>query len=298
MQKKPPLKKALKEFKPITPFIKWAGGKRWAADLLVDLLGESYGRHIEPFVGSGACFFKSTSKKAILGDINTELINCYKVTKNSPDQLIKKLSLLSINKKTFLKIRRTIPSCDINRAVRFLYLNRTAFNGIYRVNKMGQFNVPYGCKPSTKICNAKVILDCSARLKNSLLCNSDFDYVLSKVKDGDRFFIDPPYTVKHSNNGFRRYNENLFSWRDQERLAKRVIELSRQGFRIVVTNAIHKEISALYPKRYFRSFPISRQSNMAALNVFRGIFKEQIIISKAIEMDKDLLKYISNKYYL
>jgi DNA adenine methylase len=289
---------ALKEVNPVQPFLKWAGGKRWIGNLLVEILGNGNGKgkFIEPFIGGGACFFLSKSKKAILSDLNEELIDCYKAVRDHPDAIIRKLNNIPINKKTFLEIRSKTPTNKIQLAVRFIYLNRTAFNGLYRVNKNGDFNVPFGCKPTTKFHPPEIIKNCSQRLLKAKIISSDFESTLSKARTGDRIYLDPPYTVKHNNNGFRRYNERIFTWFDQRRLANRVQELAKKDCRLVMTNALHHEIVKLYSSKYFKAFSIFRNSNMAASSSKRGPCQELLIISKSTDLNKANLNYLFEKY--
>jgi DNA adenine methylase len=265
---------------PISPFLKWAGGKRWIAGLVAAILN-SQSRYVEPFLGSAACFFSTNCQSAVLADNNDELMNCFRVVRDNPRGLITRLSSLTIDRRTFRQIRATTERSNLNRAVRFLYLNRTAFNGIYRVNRLGQFNVPFGCKPTTVVCDNNAIVQCSQRLRRVDLLTCDFRAVLGTILRSDSLYIDPPYTVKHNNNAFRRYNECIFSWDDQVSLAASTNRLAARSVPIVITNAFHQDVMALYSASGFYAFMVSRHSNMAANSTKRGPCEELLLVSRA-----------------
>jgi DNA adenine methylase len=265
---------------PTAPFLKWAGGKRWIARFVAELLCNSR-RHFEPFAGSAACFFATRTRQAYLSDDNEELINCYRVVRDNGKGLIDCLKSLKIDRRTFNRIRSASPPSRLERAVRFIYLNRTAFNGLYRVNREGHFNVPFGCKPTTMLCDASSLLACASRLQGVRLEASDFSVALKHVRAADAVYIDPPYTVKHNDNAFRRYNERIFSWDDQVRLAGIAGTLATRGARLVITNALHPDVTAMYSRRHFLGLRIVRASNMAASSLKRGSCEELLLVSHA-----------------
>lgn len=279
----PVLEVPCEEVPPHTkPFIKWAGGKRWLARSLSGLFRDVEGRYIEPFVGSGACFFLTcVSKAAILSDMNDELMATYLAVRDHSELLIRRLSSLEINRRTFETMRLIKPGSHVGRATRFIYLNRTAFNGLYRVNRHGQFNVPFGCKPTTKLCNPDVIRACSKRLANAELLTCDFEGTLADIRTNDIVYLDPPYTVKHNTNNFRRYNRRIFSWDDQIRLARQASTLAKRGVRVIVTNALHRHVRDLYSDTMFARFSLTRPTNMAATIENRGSCEELILVSRS-----------------
>jgi DNA adenine methylase len=267
--------------------LKWPGGKRWLADTVAALFSKR-DRYVEPFLGGGAVYFTLKPRTAILADINEDLIAAFTSVRDHPSAVIRRLSVLRINRETFRRYRGASPDTMLDRAVRLLYLNRTAFNGIYRVNAKGRFNVPFGCKKGTKVCDGENLRACSRALKGSTLTSADFRTVLREVRVSDAIYIDPPYTVKHDNNGFRRYNERIFSWNDQVDLARKLNFLAENGAEVVVSNACHKEVSGLYSRQDFAVVEIERASCVAGDAQHRGPCKELLLISRSIGRHADL----------
>ena len=263
----------------LQPFLKWAGGKRWLIDKLAPLFSQSFGNYIEPFLGGGAALLALSPRRAMVGDINPELINCYRVVKNSPDSIF--AGLVEYQKRHskdfYYKIRADEPLGEFERALRFIYLNRTCFNGIYRVNKHGKFNVPKGSKD-------KIIFEddnfraISNALKNTTLVCSDFEELVDAACCGDLVFVDPPYTTKHNKNGFVRYNEKLFSWADQERLAESVERAAERGATVIVTNADHESVRSLYEELSALYFRVGRHSIIGGPSSTRSKVTEAVFV--------------------
>lgn len=260
------------------PFLKWPGGKRWLIGQFSKYFSSQIkGRYIEPFLGSGAVFFHLTPQNALLSDTNDDLITAYQSIKmNWQDVrcILTKYHQLH-DKAYYYEIRDSKPQDIIEKAARFIYLNRTCFNGIYRVNKNGKFNVPIGTK-------SKVILDSdnfeawAKILKNTQLSCEDFEVAINKAQKEDFIFADPPYTIRHNHNGFIKYNEKLFSWDDQIRLRDALIRAKTRGAHILVTNANHECVKTLYQKG-FEHFTLSRFSSISANRINRNTFEELII---------------------
>lgn len=245
----------------IKPLLKWTGGKRALAQEIVPLL-QGRGRYFEPFFGGGAVFFQLRPDNAVLSDLNPELINCYEVAKTQPEQLIASLKRLKNTEEAYYKVRASTPRTAVTRAARFIYLCTLSFNGIYRVNLSGQFNVPYGRKKHIDPCNPDLIRSISERLQKSELLCADFEKTAMKAVAGDCVYFDPPYTVAHGNNGFVKYNEKIFSWRDQERLEAVSRKLATNGVRVVISNADHPSLRKLY--KAFNVRTIERWSKISA----------------------------------
>jgi len=173
------------------------------------------------------------------------------------------------------------PLDPLHRAVRLIYLNKTAFNGIYRVNQNGDFNVPFGCKPGTRLCQPTVIRAASEALQSTELRSADFRVTLKSARATDAIYIDPPYTVKHDNNGFRRYNEKIFSWEDQCDLARLLHALASEGAAILISNANHDAIRRLYRRDTFARLTLTRASLMSGSVGGRGTCTELLLASRS-----------------
>lgn len=261
---------------PVLPFLKWPGGKRELAPTLANLVPSDLGTYFEPFVGSAALFFMLQPTRAVLGDTNAELIDCYLAVRNQPNAVVKALQRLPNSKDDYYRIRKSQPRLRATRAARFIYLVKLAFNGIYRVNrKTGAFNVPYGQHVSRRVVDQPNLLAASRVLQRATVLTRDFAELVETARKGDLVYFDPPYTLRHSNNGFIRYNQNLFSWPDQSRLAHCAAKLANRGVHVIVTNAPHASITRLYPD--FQQRLVSRSSEMAADVDARGPVQELIL---------------------
>lgn len=232
----------------IIPFLKWAGGKRWLVQHPEFEFPDFEGRYIEPFLGSASVFFSLRPRDAILADANAELISAYKAIRDEYEQVLRHLRnhARQHGKKYYYQIRdEAKPTSAAGRAARFLYLNRTCWNGLYRVNLKGKFNVPKGTKSSVLLETDNFGETSRALRKAQLIC-SDFEAVIDRAKKGDLVYADPPYTVHHNTNGFIKYNEVLFSWEDQTRLRDSLVRARSRGAAVIVSNANHPSIVELY----------------------------------------------------
>lgn len=261
---------------PPQPFLKWAGGKRWLVKGGFDLFPSRFNTYIEPFLGSGAVYFHLQPGQAILSDLNGELIETYVAIKTNYKLVLRYLKThhSSHSKDYYYKIRSQNPKSIYTKAARMLYLNRACWNGLYRVNLKGEFNVPIGTKTNIlfDINNFKKI---SSALSGTTIIKSDFEATIEKAKAGDFIFIDPPYTVKHNCNGFIKYNEQLFSWRDQIRLKESVERAVSRGAKILLLNAAHESIIDLYSS--FRKVSLSRKNALSGKAEYRGVYEELAI---------------------
>jgi DNA adenine methylase len=238
---------SLEKNMPLEPFLRWAGGKRWLIKKENHIAPPTYNNYIEPFLGSAAVFFSMPHKPFIVADTNQDLINCYKTIKKNYKEVQKLLKLQQANhtKEYYYQLREDEPTSNEARAARFLYLNRTCFNGLYRVNKNGKFNVPIGTRNNAFLDDDK-LKAVAARLGQGKILNQDFEKTIAMAGRGDFVFIDPPYTVKHNFNGFIEYNEKIFSWADQVRLKESVISAIGRGVMLTMSNADHVSIHELY----------------------------------------------------
>lgn len=265
---------------PVSPFLKWAGGKRWLAPLIQEQIGSISGRYIEPFLGSGAVFFRLRPNIALLNDANTDLINAYKAIQQDYKTVVKHLTQHHRlhSKEYYYQIRSYAPRCPFRHAAKFIYLNRTCWNGLYRVNLNGIFNVPIGTKSSVLLASDNWE-QVSESLQNAQLSSGDFESIINQASKGDLIFADPPYTVKHNYNGFIKYNEALFSWADQERLSFALVRARKRGANVISTNANHESVRALY-KGVFTLQTMERNSVLSGDPQFRGRFQELYIVAR------------------
>lgn len=230
------------------PFLKWAGGKRQLLPYIqeyinkVSLKGKTY---FEPFLGGGSVFFNIGYKKCIVNDLNEELINCYKIVRDNPEELISALKKhkKNHNKDYFYKIRSLDRDekvykklTNIEKAARTIYLNKTCFNGLYRVNKKGQFNTPIGRYADPLVCDEETIRDASKYLKNEGIkfLSCDFVESVSEAKKGDWIYFDPPYDYEDT--GFVGYSKEGFSHDDLLRLRQLCDNLIEKGCNVLISN--------------------------------------------------------------
>lgn len=259
----------------LVPPLKWAGGKRWLASRGLPI-PEKFERYIEPFLGSGAVFFALAPTEAILSDLNAELIDVYRAIQADP-ALVRRYLAQHARRHSYdyyYELRRIRTRSIFTSAARTLYLNRTCWNGLYRVNQRGEFNVPIGTKSSVLL-PTDDFEKLSAALKRVKFRVSDFRPILRLAKRGDFVFVDPPYTVAHNLNGFIKYNETLFSWEDQVHLRDEVEAAAARGAKVLVTNANHKSVVALYSE--FRQTILKRRGVIAAANSSRGFVEELLV---------------------
>lgn len=259
----------------VVPPLKWAGGKRWFATNHLDLLPATFNNYVEPFLGSGALFFSVRPRKSILSDVNEELINLYEVIRDAPKELEARLAEHQRKHGTdyYYEVRRSRPRKALNKAARTLYLNRTCWNGLYRVNLQGQFNVPKGTKDSVVLATDDFEKLASILSTATITCQ-DFELTLEAAKNGDFAFIDPPYTVAHNNNGFVKYNQNLFRWEDQVRLRDAAKRAAQRGVKVLVTNAAHESVFSLYKE--FEQLVVDRAGVIAGDATMRGRYQELV----------------------
>lgn len=264
-------------------FVKWAGGKEQLLDQLVPLFPNKFNRFIEPFVGGGAVLFyvlqNFSVKEIIISDINSELMNAYSVVKNDVEALIKKLRELKQkhDKEHFYVVReQAVENLDnINRAARLIYLNRTCFNGLYRVNSKGKFNVPIGSYKNPDIVQEEKLRLISKLLKNVKIRCESFENVLKYAKKNDFVYFDPPYHPLENKKSFTTYNKDNFLEEEQKKLAQVFQELSEKGCFCMQSNSDTKFIKELYKKYKITKVNAKRLINSKADQ--RGPIKEVVI---------------------
>jgi DNA adenine methylase len=258
------------------PILRWAGGKTWLLKELYRFLPPRFNDYHEPFLGGGSVFFNiRVNRKAYLSDCNFDLINAYSQIRDNPEDVISLLAQFRNSKEDYYKIRGSLFGEPSEKAAQFIFLNRTCFNGIYRVNVRGEYNVPYGFKSYKQLFDFDRLREVSNLLKSAILSCSDFADSLLNIKEGDLVFLDPPYTVSHIKNGFIKYNEHSFMWKDQIRLASFISEVNRRGAYYVLTNAKHESIEELFGK-IASPTTVSRASVIGGRSAKRGIIEEYV----------------------
>lgn len=264
------------------PFIKWAGGKRQILKHLVSSLGKFRNFH-EPFLGGGALYFELYNKnmvnKAYLYDYNFELINTYSIVKNDVFSLINELKkpLYKNEKEAFYKIRSLEVNDNILSAARFIYLNRTAYNGLYRVNSHGRFNAPFGKYTHINLVDQEKLLLDSKALQTAELLACDFSEVNKYAKKDDLIYFDPPYQPLSKTSSFTGYTDKCFGENDQIRLAEVFKGLVAKGCNVMLSNSNTKLIHELYANYDIEEVYANRAINSKGSG--RGKISELIIRS-------------------
>jgi DNA adenine methylase len=261
---------------PAKPFLRWAGGKRWLTKHIQVINGLEINNYFEPFLGGGSVFFNTKNyNNAYLSDLNPELIETYQCIRDDVKRVINELKKMSNNETEYYQIRSSYPNDKYERAAKFIYLNKTSFNGIYRVNKNGIFNVPYGFRKNIDLVDQPNLSKVSERLKSVIIEKQDFFDIEKKIQKSDFIFLDPPYTVAHENNGFIEYNQKIFSIEDQKRLSLLIEKIKDLGAYYIMTNAKHDAILEIY-KSIDKPIVLSRSSTVGGIGAKREIYNEYI----------------------
>jgi DNA adenine methylase len=259
------------------PFLRWAGSKRRLVPLLRTFWTKSHKRYVEPFAGSACLFFALNPPRAILGDLNPELISTYLELKYRIKAVLEELATLPPwNKNEYLRLRALDP-LDLKphqRAARFIYLNRFCFNGIYRTNLSGRFNVPYSGDRCGGVPTNELFQQCSRRLRGVRLVNGDFEKVLKQAKKGDLVYMDPPYAVR-ARRVFREYDPSTFTHTDIARLRLWMERLNAAGIDFVVSYAESDEADRL--KKNFSHETIAVRRNISGFAAHRATTNELLI---------------------
>jgi len=263
------------------PVVKWAGGKRQLIFELLQNLPENYNRYFEPFIGGGALFFELQPENAYISDVNEELINLYRVIQNDVETLIEELAKHQVNKEYFLEIREIdrTPAykkwTNVQKASRFIYMNRTCFNGLYRVNSQGQFNVPFGNYSNPRIIDENNLYNCSDLLKNTQIECKSFTATLDEVKKGDFVYFDPPYAPLNETSNFTSYTKEGFDGNMQIQLKEVCDELNSKGVYFLLSNSDIENVHKLYSEYTIKKVFASRQINANASG--RGKITEVLV---------------------
>jgi len=275
------------KIKDATPFLKWAGGKRQLIPELIKYVPERYTNYCEPFLGGGALLFHLQPQKALVNDINTELINVYKQIKNNVDEVIKGLKKHIRSEKYYYKMR----SCDrtakygkfslVEKASRIIYLNKTCYNGLFRVNSKGQFNVPFGKYTKPNIVNEKTLRAVSTYLRKNKIDFESMDFLEleKKIRKKTFVYVDPPYYPVSKTSSFTSYANNGFTEKDQERLKEFCERLVvDKNCLVLISNSYTKFITKLYSTPRFDIKKINASRNINSVGNMRGKVPEALII--------------------
>jgi DNA adenine methylase len=270
------------------PFVKWAGGKRQLVDELLKRRPEKYNRFLEPFIGGGALFFSLKPENAYISDINQELIGLYNVVREEVDALVEELKKLEAryrqgdSQEYFYKVRNADREAKyaswspVKKAARFIFLNKTCFNGLYRVNSKGQFNTPFGFYKNPAIVDANNLRSCSKVLAETEIRHADFGAVIAVAEEGDLVYFDPPYVPLTSTANFTSYTGEGFDLDMQLKLREVCDELDRMGVLWMLSNSHTKFVLDLYKQDYYvHKVEANRAINCKAEG--RGKIKEVIV---------------------
>lgn len=279
----------------VRPFLKWAGGKRQLLPELLKYVPKnkfSKSTYYEPFIGGGALFFEIQPKKAVINDSNCELINCYQVIKEFLDELIENLRKYQENntEEYYYKIRdmdrstkRYESLSSVEKAARIIFLNKTCYNGLFRVNSQGQFNVPFGKYKNPNILDEAVLKAVSNYFNsnNITLLNMDFEKAVKDARKGDFIYFDPPYDPVSDTSSFTGYDVNGFTKEDQKRLKCLFVDLDKRGCKIMLSNSKTDFILDLYKDYDIQVVQATRMINSNAYK--RGTVPEIIVCNYDLE---------------
>ncbi len=269
------------------PVIKWVGGKRQLIKDLTNFLPPKYDRYFEPFIGGGALFFSLKHHNSFISDYNSELTNLYNVIKNNTDELIKDLKKHTNTEEYYYKLRALDREetkykrlSNIQKASRFIYLNKTGFNGLYRVNQSGQHNVPYGKYKNPNWIDEENLIACSILLEETEIQTGDFEVIKPYIKAGDFVYFDPPY-VPLNTTSFTSYTDKGFDTEMQERLKKLCDYINSIGAYFMLSNSYTDYILELYKDYNIKTVMANRAVNCKASG--RGKIKEVVIINYQVD---------------
>jgi len=263
------------------PFLRWAGGKRWLARRIAPILKGFLAKentYREPFLGSGAMFFALAPQRAVLSDLNRELIETYTWVRSRPGELISQLKEWPVDRETYSRLRSLYKMKGIKKAARFLYLNRTCYGGLFRTNMQGIFNTPYGGGSRTPepLWRDHLIERAAFCLRSGVeLKYCDFQININEATEGDIVYCDPTYSgVKRGR--FDRYGDVIFSWTDQERLANLSYLAFRKGVTVLVSNGPFPELRGLYRAAYRLKLKKAKSIGKAAIN--KSVHEEYLFV--------------------
>lgn len=269
----------------LSPMLKWVGGKRQLLSEIVPMIDKKCSTYVEPFIGGGAVLFNVQPEKAIINDYNQELINVYKIVRDNLDELIDVLKIHeSKNSPDYYYEVRALDRedsfenmTDVEKAARIIYLNKTCYNGLYRVNSAGQFNSPYGRYKNPNIVNEAVLKSISKYFNSNdiTILNGDYKEALKGLNQDTFVYLDPPYMPISASSSFTGYTEGGFGYSSQVQLKEECDKLTQQGIKFVQSNSDCKEIRELYKDYKIKTVKAKRSINSVAKK--RGEINEVLI---------------------
>lgn len=266
---------------PVRPFLKWVGGKRQILPQLLAHRPKDYGVYHEPFLGGGALFFHLRPERAYLGDSNARLVRTYLGVRNDLEQVIEKLRVHEHkdSRAYYDRVRRKSVDhlTDADVAAWLIYLNKTGFNGLYRVNSKNVFNVPYGDNPGKTICDRKRLEACSHVLKSAQVSVEDFAAVLERAEKNDFVYFDPPYVPINETSKFTNYTAGGFGREEHERLAEVARALKKRRVHVLLSNSSAPLVRELYEKD-FELIPVQATRMVNSKVSGRGAIEELLIV--------------------
>jgi DNA adenine methylase len=274
-----------------SPILKWVGGKRQLMKEIISMFPRDYRdrAYHEPFFGSGAVFFKVGPRKGSINDINPRLINFYRVVRDRPEAMIEHARNYPYEKEAYYRLRQRFNEDDLDdveEAALFLYLNKTCYNGLYRVNSNGEFNVPFGRYKNPTIVNLRKIMRASKALKNIEILNQDFSYVTNLAEQGDVCYLDPPYEPVSDTANFTSYSRDGFNTLEQERLRDTCVKLDEKGVIFVLSNSYTDLIKDLYTDERFNIDVVQARRNVNSKSDRRGEVDEVLITNSTNTLKK------------
>lgn len=278
--------------KRVRPFLKWAGGKSRLVNELMTYLPPEYGKYYEPFLGAGSMYFAISPQEGRLNDLNKHLIACYQDVKMNCEPLIAELTTIQQEYRSRVDIERkkdyylekrdeyNVTDQNVRKSALFIFLNKTGFNGMYRENRQGKFNIPFGRHANPLICDEDNLRNVSQDLEHIDLTSLDYKDALDGVEEGDFIFLDPPYEPLSKTSKFTQYQANGFGQRDQEELKKLILWLSAKGCYVMMTNSTADLIKELYrDTKQFHIGTIQVARSINSNGKKRGKIEEYIVFN-------------------
>lgn len=271
------------------PFLRWAGGKARLLPALHAAMPGEFGRYYEPFLGGGALFWslQHPSDQCVLGDLTDDLVDAYQQLRDRPEALIEQLRSLEgdTSKDAYLALRASDPAGPLERAARFIALNRTCFNGLYRVNASGRFNVPWGQLKNPTICNAPLLRADAVKLAGTDIRRGGYAETSADAQRGDFVYLDPPYIPASSTSNFAAYAKEGFGPAEQEQLAAHVRDLTSRGVRVMLSNSDTPLTRSIYADLDLHTVSVRR--SISAKSSARGTVTEVLGVNYAITTMRD-----------